>query len=50
MWRYVEVRLVKGGRGITGDHHDVEIQICNTALPPADAAATGDNPAISQLD
>ncbi|WP_089106954.1 LamG domain-containing protein [Streptomyces hyaluromycini] len=39
--------------GVYGEYANAgisDIHIYNTALPPTDAAATGDNPAISQLD
>lgn len=42
-----------GALGSYGEYANSEISdihLYNTALPPADAAATGDNPTISQLD
>ncbi|MGY4979177.1 LamG domain-containing protein [Streptomyces sp. 900105755] len=43
-------KLSSGAYGEYADAGISDIHIYNTALPPADAAATGDNPAISQLD
>ncbi|MFD8722592.1 LamG-like jellyroll fold domain-containing protein [Streptomyces sp. NPDC059629] len=43
-------RIALGSYGEYANSAISDIHIYNTALPPADAAATGDNPAISQLD
>ncbi|MGW7544742.1 LamG-like jellyroll fold domain-containing protein [Streptomyces sp. NPDC054770] len=43
-------KLSSGAYGEYANAGISDIHIYNTALPPADAAATGDNPAISQLD
>ncbi|MFI6359417.1 LamG domain-containing protein [Streptomyces sp. NPDC050743] len=43
-------RLYEGTYGEYTNGKISDIHIYNTALPPADASATGDNPAASQLD
>ncbi|MGW1910836.1 LamG-like jellyroll fold domain-containing protein [Streptomyces sp. NPDC002076] len=43
-------RLYEGTYGEYANGKISDIHTYNTALPPADAAATGDNPAVSQLD
>jgi hypothetical protein len=43
-------RLFQGTYAEYANAEVSDIHIYNTALPPADAAATGDNPAVSQLD
>ncbi|MFF4121422.1 LamG domain-containing protein [Streptomyces sp. NPDC001714] len=43
-------KLSSGAYGEYANAGISDIHIYNTALPPADAAAPGDNPAISQLD
>jgi hypothetical protein len=43
-------RLASGTYGEYTNARMSDIHVYNTALPPADAAATGDNPAVTQLD
>ncbi|GAA3788275.1 hypothetical protein GCM10022403_023440 [Streptomyces coacervatus] len=43
-------RLFQGTYAEYANGEVSDIHVYNTALPPADAAATGDNPAVSQLD
>ncbi|MBK3647937.1 LamG domain-containing protein, partial [Streptomyces sp. MBT33] len=43
-------RLAQGAYGEYANSEISDLHIYNSALPPADAAATGDNPAVSQLD
>ncbi|MHB9862028.1 LamG domain-containing protein [Streptomyces sp. YIM S03343] len=43
-------RLYQGSYGEYANGKISDIHIYNTALPPADAAARGDNPTVSQLD